>query len=575
MRLLARGGPANPADPAAPATSRRQRRIPLVVWAVTAVHVGLLLTCSLLYPPFTGFDETQHVDAVLSIRYGDGWPAPQERELSVGVVRAATPNSQAAVRLPFSDDPVPPRDERPSLVSLGVEQPSTDQPLPNQITQHPPLYYATAAAVLAAVPGDEGMSYDRVVAVLRLVSVLLMAPLPVLAFATARVLRAGSLTASTAALLTLAVPQLQRVGSSVNNDAAYTLAFSCTVVLLARVATGDLRRRTVLLTGVTVGLALLTKGFALALPLALGVAFLVGGVRHGRSRWWLQALLCETVAFVVGGWWWLRNLVVYGTLQPSGWPPEYRQLLGFRPRLPGQPAPLGHFVDGSYELLSTRFFGGLGINYVGPATFPTWAVNTLVVVSLLAVVAAVVGARGSRAALLSAVVLPFLLTTAIVVYGIWTGYSYSLNFPGAQGRYLFGPLSAMAAAVALGLAVVARRGRRLLPGAAALLAVVLQTVGLRYVLRRSWWPLDDTPRPQAAREVLGAVVNWSPWPTAVTLAVLVGTVLAAVLVLVLVVRRAFTADAGELPPPAQVPTPVSPPAASPEPAPATPGTPRR
>ena len=73
-------------------------RVPLTVWAVTALHVGLLLTFTFLYPPFTGFDETQHVDAVLSIRHGDGWPAPQERQLSEGIVAVATPAAAVGQR---------------------------------------------------------------------------------------------------------------------------------------------------------------------------------------------------------------------------------------------------------------------------------------------------------------------------------------------------------------------------------------------------------------------------------------------------------------------------------------------
>ena len=154
----------------------------------------------MLYPPFTGFDETQHVDAVLSIRHGDGWPAPQERELSEGVVAVATPVLQAASDLPFSDDELPPRDERPSVAELGVERDSVGQLLPNQITQHPPLYYALQAGVLAAVlPGSADWPFDRTVGVLRLVSIVLMAPLPLLAWATARALRAPPLVGQVAA----------------------------------------------------------------------------------------------------------------------------------------------------------------------------------------------------------------------------------------------------------------------------------------------------------------------------------------------------------------------------------------
>ncbi len=529
-----------------PSTGRRER-VPLTVWAVTALHVGLLLTFSLLYPPFTGFDETQHADAVLAIRHGDGWPAPQERQLSEGIVAVATPLLQSASKLPFSDDEIPPRNERPSVADLGVERDSVGQPLPNQITQHPPLYYALQAGVLAVLPGSADWAFDKTVGVLRLVSIVLMSPLPLLAWATARALRAPPLAAQVAALLTVSVPQLQRVGSSVNNDAAYTLAFATVLLLLARVAGGDVRRRTVVLTGVAVGVAMLTKGFALVLPLAVGLAFLVGGRRSGTGRSWaaglLPGFLSLVVAFVVGGWWWLRNLVLYGTVQPSGWPPSYREVLRLKPRAPGEPAPVGHFLQRSYSLLSERFWGGLEINYIGPDTFPHWWTNVLVVASVLAVAAAVVAAGRSRVPLLVSVLVPFASTLGLIGYGIWTGYTYSLDFPGAQGRYLFGNLPSLSAAVALGLVVLARRARPAVPVAAVLLTLGMQAAGLYSVLARSWLPAyDGRGRAERYREALEGILMYSPWPTLVPLAAFALTGLAAAAALLLSVRLAVARE---------------------------------
>ena len=518
-------------------------RVPLTVWAVTALHVGLLLTFAFLYPPFTGFDETQHVDAVLSIRHGDGWPAPQERELSEGIVAVATPALLSASDLPFSDDELLPRDERPSVAELGVERDAVGQLLPNQITQHPPLYYALQAGVLAVLPGSADWAYDKTVGVLRLVSVLLMSPLPLLAWATVRTLRAPPPAAQVAALLTVSVPQLQRVGSSVNNDAAYVLAFATVLLLLARVATGDVRRRTVVLTGVAVGVAMLTKGFALVLPLAVGLAFLVGGRRSRDGASWaaglLPGFLSLVVAFAVGGWWWLRNIVLYGTVQPAGWPPSYREVLRLEPRAPGEPAPLGPFLEGTYSRLSERFWGGLEINYVGSQTFPDWWTNALVVATAVAVVAAVVGAGRSRLPLVAAVLVPFASTLGVIGYGIWTGYTYSLDFPGAQGRYLFGNLPSLAAAVALGLVVLARRAGRAVPVVAALLALGMQAFGLYSVLSRTWLPVyDGRGRVERYRDALDGIVEYSPWPAAVPLGAFVLTGLAAAAVLVLALRLA-------------------------------------
>ena len=527
----------------------RSRRIPLTVWAVTALHVGLLLVFSVLYPPFTAFDEPQHVDAVLSIRHGDGWPAPQERQLSEGIVAVATPVLRAATALPFTDDPVPPRDERPSVASLGVERDAVGQPLPNQITQHPPLYYGVEAAVLAVVPGSRDWPYDRTVAVLRLLSVLMMAPLPLLAWATARALQASPLVGVTAAVLSVSVPQLQRVGASVNNDAGYVLGFSVAVLLLTRIAMGDLRRRTVVVAGIAVGLALLTKGFALVLPLTVVAAFLAGGRAAARSPvrqapWWRAGLLCLVVAFLVGGWWWLRNLLVYGAVQPPGWSIEaYRRVLGTVPRPEGTPAPLSDFVAGTYARLSERFWGGLGINYGGGDTYPDLLIHVLVAGTVIGLVAAVVGARRGRLAVLAAVLVPLGATLGIVCYGIWSGYTYSLDFPGAQGRYLFGSVTGLAAAGALGLSVLAGPARRVLPVLAALLALVLQSAGIVSVVRHAWLPLyDGRPRLERYRDAFDGILRWSPWPPEVTGTLFALTPLVGAVVLLLAARWAFVRD---------------------------------
>ena len=538
VRSAPRDAPAHPADGTSVRRTGR-RGVPALVWALTALHVGLLLCFSLLYPPFTGFDEAQHVDATLSLRYGEGWPGPDERVLSEALVVVATPTLNGIAELPFSDDDPPPREQRPSLAATGVERPNTTYLVPNQILQHPPLYYGLGAAVLAVVPGSDDWAYDRTVGVLRLLGVLLMAPLPLLAWATARRLGAGTSTALAASALTLSVPQLQRVGAAVNNDSLYVLAFAAGVLVLVPVARGDVGRRTALVVGAVVGIALLSKGFALALVPATAVAYLVGR-RRGEPDWWRNGLLALALAFVVGGWWWLRNLIVFGTIQPDG-SDAFRDARLGRPRPEGSDVPVLAFLDGSYERLSSRFWGGLGINYQGPATFPALVTDLLVVASLAAVVVALVRLRRSRAGLTVGVLLPFIGTVAIVLVAVWGGYSYSLRFPGAQGRYLFGSLPGLAAGVALGLgALVALRLRRLLPLAVLLLAAVLQGVGLWKVMAAAWMPpVGDRSRLDRFGTAVDALVLWSPWPPLVTALMAAVPVLAGLAVLVLAVRHAL------------------------------------
>lgn len=528
------GQPAPPAPP-------RTRRVPRLVWAVTALHVGLMLCFSLLFPPFTQFDETQHVDAVMSLRSGHGWPAPGHRQLSEGVVQAATPVLDGARALPFTDDPLPARSDRPSFEDLGGDKPNGSYPLPNQMTQHPPAYYALGAAALAVVPGSDDWPAGLTVEFLRLLSILLFAPVPLLAWATARALRAAPQAATLAAALPLTSPQLERVGASVNNDALLVLTFSVASLLLARVATGDVGRRTALLLGGVVGVALLTKGFALALVPAVALAYVVARRASGARRWWQSGLLSLTTAFVVGGWWWLHNLAVYGRVQPSGIPDALRPAVLGRPLAPGVVLDRGDFVVGAYRRLTVRFWGSLGINYSPPEAFAPWVTNVLFVVSLVAVVVALVAWRRHLQVLTVSVLLPFLGTLAVVVIGMYGGYKYSGSYPGAQGRYLFGSLAGLAAVVAIGLCVAAGRARRLLLPAVVLVAGVMQLVGVRSVLRSSWFGATrGRGYGDRLSDALDGIERWSPFPSAVVLAVLALTVLAGLLLLVSAVASAVT-----------------------------------
>jgi hypothetical protein len=63
------------------------------------------------------------------------------------------------------------------------------------------------------------------------------------------------------------------------------------------------------------------------------------------------------------------------------------------------------------------------------------------------------------------------------------------------------------------------------------------------VLRRSWLPLyDGRPRLERYREALTGIVDWAPWPSAVTVTVLVATAVAAASVLAIAARLALAGD---------------------------------
>src|SRR5882724_6102610 len=104
---------------------------------------------------------------------------------------------------------------------------------------------------------------------------------------------------------------------------------------------------------------MLTKGLALVLPLPVAAVYLVAWLRHRRPPF-AAVGMAAVLSAAIGGWWWIRNLVVFGAVQPNGVgtgrpAPARRDLAGIRAgvpqslqrpalgrhRLPGQPRPPG------------------------------------------------------------------------------------------------------------------------------------------------------------------------------------------------------------------------------------------
>ena len=537
----------------APGTTPARAGFPLLVWAITGLHTALLLVYAVLYPAHLGYDEPQHVDMVVALLSGDGWPGPGERILSEGVYRSSDSLYDAggvvdspypdgdllALEQPYRVGDFGTRGQRPSLEELGGNAPSEYFP-PNQIVQHPPLWHATGALVLAALPGAERWPYDVTVGVLRLVSVLMVAPLPLLAWAAARRLVADPVVANAAAALTLAVPGATRVGASAGNDALVVLTFAAVLVALARVVTGDTSRRTAAATGALVSLALLTKGFGLILPIVVVAAYAVA--------WWRQraaaTVTSAAVALAVSGvglLWWARNVVVYGAVQPRGYGPEATAVLRGTPRPPGTEVALKPFFRQFYETTSSRFWSGLGVP--DPPTFSVAVSTTLTALAVFGVLLALVAAvrvaddEPDRRPALLVLLLPVVLLLLPLVWAdlqSYRTYESRVDEVGVQGRYLYGGIAGVAVAVAVGY-------RRLLPpgrwtvGLAVAGALAVQLHALQLVLRQFWVPrgaglggLDDGFR---------VLFDAAAWPPAVTaLPFVSAAVLAVVCVLLVVVR---------------------------------------
>lgn len=173
-----------------------------------------------------------------------------------------------------------------------------------------PIYYVLAAVVVDLVPAADPV---RQAMVLRVVGVALMPVLVVLTYRLGRRLSTRPAVGVVAAALVATMPLLGAIGGSIQND---YLTFVIVAIALL-VGVGILRNATSswsshLAFGALIGLAILTKINAIALvPAALLGYLATAAPKRTRLTWFVSA---ATGLVVTGGWWFVRNLVVYGDL---------------------------------------------------------------------------------------------------------------------------------------------------------------------------------------------------------------------------------------------------------------------
>jgi small subunit ribosomal protein S36 len=522
---------------------------------VATVCFGLLTAAwSVLTPLAEAPDEPAHVGLVLHLAETGRYPAYDGLPHSEGIVQLCRDyavstqwcrsDEERAARVttrPRRAEDAPPRGERARADDPAFDAPADDRM--NQMPQHPPLYYQAMAGALRLerllVPGE--MSVDTEVAFLRLLNVLILLPLPGLAWLTARRLGLDDGVAVVAALLVLAVPQLTHIGGTVNNDNLFTVLVAGVVALLAGVVGGDRSRRTAVLVGALTGLALLTKGFAVVLPPLVVLAYGVGapGAAAGRRRRLRAAAPAAggalAVASLVGGWWYVGNLVRTGHVMPSV---EDQGRLSSATRPAGFHPDVGEWLGSTTTRMVEGFWGSFGWREVR-LPFLVSLAATLVAGLVLVAGRRAVGAGAedrdgasrtgpASPAILVVLVAPVVALGAFVVVRSAVIYWDTGRLAFQQGRYLFGGLTGLAVLVAGG---AARRLGERAAAAAVGVAVVLQVLAAGWCLV-GWWGADDVG-PWGAVRALGA---WSGWPDAVAVLLLAGGA-AALALLPLAARR--------------------------------------
>lgn len=493
---------------------------PAAVWLLAGLQLLLAAGWALLVPVYRAPDEPQHTDLALALSRGEDYPAAFDRRVSAQITSTSalgnlsvdgTPQPNRELR--YEAQAAAPRTARPSFAGAAEDEATEFR---NQMPQHPPGYYLLAGQVFAALP--EATSWDLQVLIVRLLGALLVAPLPVLAWAAAAALVGDPRVALTAAAVPVAIPQLAHIAGAVNNDALLVLASAATTAALARVLAGDLRLRVAVIAGLAAGVALYAKGFALVLPpwIVLAYAVAVWRAAPGRRQWpraLSSAALAVAIASAVGGWWWVRNVLVYGTVQPEGFA---------APAAPAAFVPdAGLWAQLAFSRLVLRFWGQFGWLEVPLPWALAWGLCALGAGTAAVALCVPRWPAKNRRAELAVLLAPLPLLLAIVLPGAWTIYARTGGPAGLQGRYLYPGLVGLATAVAVGAALLLRRrGARWLPLGVLGAAGVLHGYAALLVLRHFYGPPD--PVVQTAWRGLLA---WSPLPPAGIVAVLLATLL--------------------------------------------------
>jgi 4-amino-4-deoxy-L-arabinose transferase-like glycosyltransferase len=514
------------------------------VWLIALLHLAVMLGQTAVFPNVRSPDERQHVDLILQVRQGDAWPwpAPGTAFVTQGTTAGGFVGADrldGPQHLADRQD-VPPREERPSYLEAGGSATLTEEtpdgelaPVFNQLVQHPPLYYLLGAGVVGLVPDWQDVPLDQVWLLLRWWNALLALPLPLLLFATARRLRLPDPLPVAAALVPLAIPELTHLESAVNNDNLLVILGACATLLVTRVLTGDLTRRTAVLLGLVTMLALLTKGFALMFPAWIFLAYLVAAYRHrARLRAAVTSLLVVAALNLPGVAWWVRNVVVYSMLQPHGMhatPPDLTPVYGWSD---------GGFIwlERITERMITLFFVQ---DHAATRELDAswWMARAAFVLVLTGLVTSLARRPVSR---LDALVLlfPVPALAGIVARGSWEQFAAFHNVGAAQqGRYLYSGLVGLMVVALAGAALLRARWRRTVPVVLLLFAGGMHLAYQLDVWRLYWMPADGGLG--ALARALGAVGHWYAFPSPVLIAVVVAGVALSAAVAVSLTRTAL------------------------------------
>jgi small subunit ribosomal protein S36 len=499
------------------------------VLAATAAFGCLLLAYSFLTPQAEAPDEASHVDLIFRLARGQPYP-PFDNLRPTRGAQAFTESHRPLPRtrddifaarlsnLELRDLTEQSGERRRRDVTYRDLGGATPVKGDNQLSEHPPLFYVVSAGFVrlerAVLGWRQDAPMEREWALLRLFCALVMLPLPALCWAASTRIGTGTVAAAASSLVPLGVPQLLHVGSSVNNDSLFIMLAAAAAVPLAGVVRGDLRRGPALWTGLFVGLALLTKAFAVVLPIGVALAYF-SAWRNTRTAGRDDATrLAATrlaqaggLAFAIGAWWYIRNLARYGRPAPSIYDLQGRALFHLR----SPEFEPGVWARRFPSLIVQRFWGDMGWYTARLHRGFIWAATIMLVVLIVAALARRGGTsrapsterRAPRPFELGVYLIPLAALAALVAQHSFTRYHQTGAIRFAQGRYLFGAIVPLAAVVGSGATRLSRRWA--IPALAAW--VVLVNADAFVVMLTAWWGRPDA----STADRMAAVAAWNPF----------------------------------------------------------------
>jgi len=399
------------------------RRHKMAVALVLLLFIGLAAIYSIVTPIFEGYDEHWHYAYVQHIATGRGLPR---------------------------------------------QPPDQYHHLAQQEASQPPLYHLLAAALTWWVPTDDLTGYLRenphwgaipwdyidnlnrmihtdaerfpykgtvlAVHIARMISALLGAGTVYSTYALARTLFPTENDIALGAMaITALIPSFLFISGLVSNDGLVTFLSSIALLLLARLWRNQVSYSTVPLLGIVLGSAALAKLSGLLLwPLAGLMLAIRAWRRQSLGLFVRTTILTFSLAALICGWWYIRNLMLYGDMTGLN-----MMLDAVGRREPGFELQdvLGDFqaIRWSYW----AFFGWANVPVAG------WLYRVYDLISLMAliglgfyIVRAIRDHRWSD--LLAIVFLSVWLSMIILGLVRWT-----LTTPGSNGRLLYPAISAI------------------------------------------------------------------------------------------------------------------------------------